>query len=73
MQQGVGLIPSDIPVQPHISPQYVEPSYVLARPPSDQSYSVKEILSAIEEQPEEVIVLVKIKDGTEGFCRCCKP
>jgi hypothetical protein len=67
IQQGVGLISSDIPVQPRIPSQYVEPSYVLARPPSDQSYGVGEILSAIEGQPEEVVVFSEDQGWYEGF------
>ena len=67
IQQGVGLISSDIPVQPRIPSQYVEPSYVLVRPPSDQSYSVVEILSAIEGQPEEVVVFSEDQGWYEGF------
>ena len=67
MQQGVGLISSESSVQPRIPSQYVEPSYVLARPPSRQSYSVQEVLSSIEGQPTEVVVFSEDQGWYEGF------
>ncbi len=67
LQQGVGIVPVTVPVQPRLPSSYVSPSYVLARPPSQQSYSVQEIVSQIEGQPAEVIVFSEDQGWYEGF------
>ena len=67
LQQGVGMFSSETHLQPEIPKRYVEPSYVLARPPTGQSYSVESILKNIEGAPEEVIVFSEDQGWYEGF------
>ena len=67
LQNGVGVIPESIPVQPTIPEKYVEPSYVLARPPSRQSYRVSDVLAQMVHQPQEVIVFSEDQGWYEGF------
>ena len=67
LQQGVGMFSSETHLQPEIPKRYVEPSYVLARPPTGQSYSVGAILDNIEGQPQEVIVFSEDQGWYEGF------
>lgn len=67
LQHGVGVISVETYTQPTISQVYVQPSYVLARPPTDQSYSVDEIVKQIDGQPSEVIVFSEDQGWYEGF------
>lgn len=67
LQQGVGLISTEAYTQPRIPKAYVEPSYVLARPPTAQSYSVDEIVDRIDGQPSEVIAFSEDQRWYEGF------
>ena len=67
LQQGVGLISTETHTQPRIPKAYVEPSYVLARPPTSQSYSVDEIVDRIDGQPSEVIAFSEDQRWYEGF------
>ena len=67
LQNGLGVIPTNIRLQPTIPSKYVEPSYVLARPPSQQSYRVSDVLAPMVDQPQEVIVFSEDQRWYEGF------
>ena len=70
LQNGVGLIPANIPVQPTLPNKYVEPSYVLARPPSRQSYRVNDVLASLRVNLKKLLSSVKIKGGMKDLW-CC--
>ena len=67
LQQGWGLIPSSVPLNYSLPESWVTPKYLLARPPSHQSYSMKEIIDAIDGDPKEIIVFSQDQSWYEGF------
>jgi hypothetical protein len=67
LQQGVGVFSAETHLQPEIPKRYVEPSYVLARPPTEQSYSVESIFDKMNDDPQEVIVFSEDQPWYEGF------
>lgn len=67
LQQGWGIIPSSVPLNPAIPERYVAPEYLLARPPTHQSYNVDAVVAEIEGQPKEVIVFSEDQGWYEGF------
>ena len=67
MQQGCGLISSAVPISPRLPERLVAPTYLLARPPTHQSYDVSRLVEAIEGQPSEILVFSQDQQWYEGF------
>lgn len=67
LQQGWGVLPTYVPLNPSMPDCIVEPRYLLARPPTAQSYSVEAMVAHIDGQPKEVIVFSEDQGWYEGF------
>ncbi len=67
LQQGLGVVSMETTVQPKIPSAYVAPSYLLARPPSQHSYAVEDLVAEMPNQPSEVIVFSEDQGWYEGF------
>ena len=67
LQQGWGILPTSVPLNPPMPDRIVEPRYLLARPPTMHSYSIEQMMSHIDGQPKEVIVFSEDQGWYEGF------
>lgn len=67
LQQGWGILPTSVPLNPPMPDRIVAPRYLLARPPTAQSYSVDAMVAHIDGQPKEVIVFSEDQGWYEGF------